>query len=131
MSGHEVFRMAPVFAIKCLAVTAGLSAVGYSDMPEQDRKRSWKYGLPGKFRIQEYKNGEVGVEYRTPSNRWTGSFPLFQKVFEGIEVAFRMFEEPEKAMEFINLHEYDICRSIIEINQGVALDLLTQVKAEF
>lgn len=86
VSGLEEIKKQPLMAIKSMVVTAGLASTAFSDVPELERERLFLYGRPGKFRIQEYSNGEVGVEYRTPSTRWTNDYAFAETVFEWAEV---------------------------------------------
>jgi hypothetical protein len=81
VSGVDGLMERPLDAIKSMVLTAGLAATAYSPVPDLERERLFLYGKPGKFRIQKYGNGEMGIEYRTPSTSWTASFPLAEKIF--------------------------------------------------
>lgn len=98
ISGSPFIKQFPVDAIKLLSITVGNFVVGHSTMPELDRERTFLYGKPGKFRIQEYPglfNGipdtDIGIEYRTPSNNWTINRRIPEEIQFWIEKAILEF----------------------------------------
>jgi len=106
ISGIPEIKEFPLPTIWSMILSAGLAAVGYSDVPELEKRRTFLYGRPDKFRNQWYPDGSVGVEYRTPSTRWTSSLDLAEKVFGwatiGIECLLQgklIFELKEKLMD--------------------------------
>ncbi len=56
--------------VRMCAVLFGNFVVANSVNTELVKMRSKYYGMPGKYRLQKYKNGQIGIEYRTPSNDW-------------------------------------------------------------
>lgn len=135
ISGVREIQDAPLVAIKCLALTAGLAAVAFSDVPKLEKMRTFRYGLPGKFRIQRYSGlfnnlpyTDAGVEYRTPSTRWTHSRDLAQKVFEwaGIGIQNLLVEGLFKDLsdEFV----LQSAKTIVKVEQKEALNLLSELE---
>lgn len=56
--------------VRMCAVLFGNFIISNSVNTELVKLRAKYYGMPGKYRFQQYKNGQIGVEYRTPSNDW-------------------------------------------------------------
>ena len=56
--------------VKLCAMTFGNFVIANMVHEDLVKLRSTYYGMPGKFRVQQYKNGQIGIEYRTPSNDW-------------------------------------------------------------
>lgn len=54
--------------VKVLDAYVGMISVAYWD----NNKRRELYGKAGAFRPKSYGNGWIGLEYRTPSNKWLG-----------------------------------------------------------
>ena len=69
-SGLNEFQEFPEPIIKLLAITVGNFCMANSPYPELEEQRVKNYGKPGRFRIQNYPNGDKGIEYRSPSNSW-------------------------------------------------------------
>jgi len=92
-------------AIKLMAICMGNYFIANSLYPDLEKQRALTYGRPGRYRIQKYKNGDSGLEYRTPSNSWL-SFPL-----SGYQEMFRM---AELAVHFLETERVDIIRSYLD-----------------
>lgn len=136
ISGSKQIIENPILAIQCLTISLGLAAVGYSDTPELDKKRTFLYGVPGKYRYQEYNElfnnipyTNVGIEYRTPSNRWTESFNHAKKVFEWAEIGIINLLEKGLGLELIPKIGEDSCDAVISCDQEKALQLLSFVES--
>lgn len=135
-SGFPGIEESPLQLVHSLAFTAGLAATAFSVNPEADKKRTYLYGKPGKFRVQKYgklwnkfPHTDVGIEYRTPSNAWTSNKNMAKKVFDwariGIEVLFS-----QKALEkLFDKMNKDVQRAIVSGNQNLATELLEAVNA--
>lgn len=134
VSGVKEIQDSPLIAIRSLALTAGLAAVAYSDTPDLDRERTFRYGLPGKFRIQNYGSlyndipySNSGVEYRTPSVRWTANYNLAQQVFSWAEIGIKNLLVGSLYNELSDEIIVEATHAIVEIDQTKALQLLSHV----
>lgn len=56
--------------VRNLAATVGLYCLAHARFKKQVIQRLNYFGMPGKYRRQEYPDGTFGIEYRTPSNDW-------------------------------------------------------------
>lgn len=135
VSGSSAIKEEPILAIQSLALTAGLAAVAFSDTPDLDKSRTFLYGRPGKYRAQKYSglfkdipNTDFGVEYRTPSNRWTHSFEHAENVFKWAEIGIRNLLEQGLGLELIDKIGKDVCDSIVNCDQVKAKELLSYVE---
>jgi hypothetical protein len=136
ISGVKEIQESPLIAIRSLALTAGLAATAYSDVADLERERVFRYGLPGKFRVQKYNGkfndiefSESGVEYRTPSVRWTSSRDIASKVFGWAEVGIQSLLIGGL---YDNLSEELVragIESIIKVDQEQALEVLKTVES--
>lgn len=136
VSGSEFIKNEPILAIQSLKMTAGLAAVAFSDVPELDKARTYLYGRPAKYRPQKYSslfNGiphtDFGVEYRTPSNRWTNSFEHAQEVFKWVEIGIKNLLEQGLGLELIEKIGKDASEALINCDQPKAKELLSFVEA--
>lgn len=134
VSGSKLFGEDPVLSVKALALTAGCAAILNSDVPDLDRMRTYLYGKPRKFRVQEYHNtpfGEeysVGIEYRTPSNRWCNSWEAAQDVFKWVEIGVHNVLETKLAVELTDRLGIMATDAIINANQELAGQVLQEVE---
>ena len=134
LSGAKVFQENPIDSIKTMAITIGNYVVGNSPYPDLERQRTFNYGKPGKFRVQEYGslfNGipytDIGIEYRTPSNTWTTS----PELSEGIEYwAYKALDilEQGRATDIINQFSEITVDSILSANQEQCLSVLNSLQ---
>jgi hypothetical protein len=86
---------------------------------ESEKLRAHYYGKPGKYRIQNYPNGDVGVEYRTPSNSWLSyDFRTFQKMLELSTLALS------------NLSNISVARDIIYEYAPETINAITKADSE-
>jgi hypothetical protein len=124
VSGMKEIEDAPLQAIKSMVLTAGLACTAFTDVPELEKERLFLYGKPGKFRIQSYPNGETGVEYRTPSTRWTDDKTLAEQVFSWAEIGMVSLLKGGLLAEIEKAIMAKAKKAIIEVNQPMAKELL-------
>lgn len=131
ISGSKAIKEEPLLAVHSLALTVGLAAVAYSDVPELDKERTYLYGKPGKYRIQRYGHNfnkfpytNVGIEYRTPSNRWTDNKDMAEQVFSWATIGIKILLEGGLVNELIDELREPVTKTIISANQADALDIL-------
>lgn len=110
ISGCENFRKKPLLAVKMCAFLLGNLVTFSSPMKELDHLRTYRYGKPGRFRLQEYGKKwnnldwtDIGIEYRTPSNAWTTDLSLGQRMAAAAQIIADFF-----------LPQNDIMESLIE-----------------
>lgn len=134
-SGVEEIKESPVIAVKCLALTAGLGAVIMSDVPHLERERVFRYGKPGKYRVQKYgklfneiPNTDVGIEYRTLSNRWTGSFEVASEVFRLAEFGINELLVKKGFSKISDDVIQEACEAITNFDQEKARQVLSVVE---
>lgn len=129
-SGIPEVETMPLIAIKSMAMTAGLAATAFSDMPDLERERIFLYGKPGKYRPQKYPNGEVGIEYRTPSTRWTENYSLAEQVFTWATVGIRSLLQGKLFSELEPVIMNDTRKAITEVDQPLAHQLLDFISSK-
>lgn len=136
-SGVEDIQKSPLIAIRSLALTAGLAAVAYSDVPDLERERTFRYGLPGKFRVQKYGSlfnnipfTDQGVEYRTPSVRWTSSMDIAQKVFGWAEIGINSLLIGNLYQDLPEELVRTGIESIVSVDQEKALEVLRVIESK-
>lgn len=136
ISGCSGFKDDPILAVQCQALTTGLAAISYSDTPELDHERTWMYGRPGKYRLQNYgKNNPfgpdyaVGIEYRTPSNRWASDWNIAERVFHWAEIGVEIFENGLGNTLLKDLTE-PVTKAILDADQKTAKELLAFVESK-
>lgn len=134
MSGSPMFLEDPNLAVQCQALTAGCAAVALSDVPDLERLRTFKYGIPGSFRVQNYgadnpfgKNYQFGLEYRTISCRWASNWDLAKEIHEWSVIGVEILENGLGAELVGNLSKYAV-NAILEGDQSLALEVLGEVR---
>jgi hypothetical protein len=126
-SGLEIFERRPLDVVRGLAFTAGICAMLYSDTPKEDKLRVYRYGKPGKFRVQHYSNGAVGIEYRTPSTRWTDNKELAQKIFEAAQYCFYELVPSGRVERIYSDMRDTLIAAFRGMNKSVLSDILKEV----
>jgi hypothetical protein len=127
-SGHPVFATAPITAIQLYALFAGNYSIANSPNPELDKLRAVYYGKAGKYRPQYYRDGSVGIEYRTPSNNWLNySEACFMGLVEMIEKAVFALENPTKALELLEKFANETLKAIGNADKERCKQLLEDV----
>lgn len=131
ISGSKFLKEDPIKAIKCLAMTAGLFAITNSDVPTLEKARTYLYGKPGKFRIQNYgddnkygKDYQIGIEYRTPSNTWTKTLEATRGIFQWAEIGIRNLLETSLGDTLIEEIAESSAKAILACDQKTAQELL-------
>jgi hypothetical protein len=107
LSGDPDITKYPIPFVRLLAIYLGNYGIINSDSLELEKDRAMYYGKPGKYRIQDYPNGEKGVEYRTLSNSWLNyNFDDFEFLFELVNTCLDLLKNKEegrkKLTEFLD-----------------------------
>jgi len=135
ISGSRDIKEIPVPAVKILAMTVGTFVTMHSPFPDLDRERTYLYGKPGKFRIQEYgslwnnvPDTDVGIEYRTPSNAWTTSSDIAKGLDDVIDYTVNtILPNRNLVKSLIEQYSENVCKAIIEGNAGLAEEIFNNV----
>jgi hypothetical protein len=135
LSGSPLFELEPILSVQCQALTAGCAAIAYSENPELDHARTFMYGRPGKYRIQNYgkynpfgPDYAVGVEYRTPSSAWAGNWKQAEQVFKWAEIGVELVESG-LGLELLPELTQPAVTAILEANVGLASDVLARIES--
>lgn len=128
LSGNRLMYENPRIAIQLLAITVGNFAIANSLFPEDEKLRVKTYGRPGRFRPQKYKNGDVGIEYRTPSNSWISlSLDKKEELFYLAELAGKIIKTPESAMSFIRKYLSNTIEAINNADMELSNEILETI----
>ncbi len=130
VSGLPEIADNPLPALASMIYTAGLASTAYTDVPKIEKKRIFLYGRPGKFRIQKYKNGEIGIEYRTPSTRWTANKDLAEKIFSWAETGMLYLFQGKLLEKIESKIREDAIKAITTVNQVLARELLSYIASQ-
>jgi hypothetical protein len=130
VSGMKELETQPLNAIKSMVLTAGLAATANSDVPNLERERIFLYGKPGKFRIQQYPNGAVGIEYRTPSTRWTENHDLAKQIFTWARIGMENLLHGGLLATIENKIMEEAKKAIVEVDQVAAKNLLAYIETQ-
>jgi len=129
VSGIPEFHSFPKESILFLATTVGNYCIANSPYPELEKKRVLTYGRPGRYREQFYPNGDIGVEYRSPSNSWT-SFSeeqmeeLFYFINRGCE--FLTKSRQDIIEKYLNPTIVAITQANIELAKSILNDIVKE-----
>jgi hypothetical protein len=126
ISGSNLFEIEPILAVKCLAITLGQAAIAFSDTPNLEHDRTFLYGRPGKYRVQHYGDGTIGIEYRTPSNRWTSDIDFAKKIFEWAQIGVDLLES-QLAVELVDELGEVSAQNIINTYQFGSQEVLNRI----
>jgi len=129
MSNVAEIDTEPLTVLRMMVLAAGLSAVAYSPVPDLEKERTYLYGRPGKFRIQNYPDGTHGVEYRTPSNSWTDNVNLAALIFEAIKIGVHKLLPEKRVDNLMTELQDDVITAILSCDQEKAKSLLSYVLA--
>ena len=132
-SGHPLFESDPILAIKIFAITVGLAASGNSPVPDLEARRTFLYGKLDKYRPQNYPDGSVGVEYRTPSNIWTGkgNEAVAEKLFYYADLAINsLMNQVDKAEKLVEELHSVTEKAILSCDQSKCKELLAYVESK-
>lgn len=110
--------------IKLLAIYVGVYCIAKSPFIDLEKLRTFKYGQPGRFRVQNYPSGITGIEYRTPSNYWTSNEEMINGVMKQSYKAYNKLQNPAAGMAIINEFLSPAVQVIQNCDQILAKDLL-------
>lgn len=91
----------PLPFIRLLAVTVGNLVIAKSIFPKEERQRAFHYGKPGRYRIQKW-----GIEYRAPSNSWISNIETTEEMFNAVEFAFYLLNNPKEGKQILKKYLY-------------------------
>jgi hypothetical protein len=110
VSGDEILYEEIIPAIKLMAITVGNYSIANSKFLEEEKIRGTTYGRPGRYRPQNYPNGDRGLEYRSPSNSWLN---YNQEEFNGI---FYWTEKMYDMLKFNKEKGYNAINDLLDIS---------------
>lgn len=122
---NELIKAYPVAYVKLLAIFCGNYAVSTSKFPDLERLRAWKYGQPGRYRIQHYPNKVVGVEYRTPSNNWISDLNIIEGMLEHARLAYEALKNNRN--DIIKEYLDSTVKAISDTNINLANQILSSI----
>jgi hypothetical protein len=122
---NELVNIYPVAFVKFLAIFCGNYAVANSKYPTLEHLRAWKYGQPGRYRIQKYPNKVVGVEYRTPSNNWISELSYIEGMLHHANLAYEALKN--KRSDIILDYIDDTIKAISDTNINLANQVLSSI----
>lgn len=124
----------PELLVYSLAFTAGLASVVFSDQHGLDRLRTYRYGKPGKHRVQRYgkkfnnlPDTEIGLEYRPLSNAWVANRELFNKLMYFANIGIDSLFLDNALSKFYYLRD-DVEKAITQHDVALATDLLAIIE---
>jgi len=128
-SGNDLMYENPRISVQLLAITVGNYVTLNSIYHEEEKLRVKTYGRPGRFRPQVYKDGSVGIEYRTPSNSWI-SFSLDKKeeLFSLSELVSKIIAEPKKCRDFIKTYLPSTIEAINSADKDLSEKILRSIQ---
>lgn len=141
VSGSPRFFEDYEFAVRCMAMTTGLAAIHYSDVPELEHDRTYRFGKPGRCRVQNYgdnnpygKPYQIGIEYRTASDRWVSDWNIAQQVFRWTEIGVNHLFETSLGTELLGGMlttelEQTATKAILNADQKTAGEILSYIES--
>lgn len=114
--------------IKLLAIYVGNYSVANSPYPELEKQRAFKYGQPGRYRIQNYPDGTTGVEYRSPSNVWVSQLDLIEGMFNQTYKAYELLHDPKVGKKVIDDYLPSTIQAIAEVNPELSKSILSSLE---
>jgi len=137
ISGSKNIAEDPHMAIACMVMTAGIAAIAFSDVPDLEKQRTWRYGIPGNFRTQNYgennpfgKKYQYGVEYRTPSATWLKSWSIAEPFLKWAEIGVKVLLEKGLGVELHKEIKQECIDTILSADQPKAHQLLAYVSSK-
>lgn len=134
---HPKIASDPHMALHCMVITAGVAATAFSDVPELEYLRTFYYGRPGKFRIQNYGKDnpygpeyQIGVEYRTVSARWAGVWEIAEQVLSWAEKGIQNLFSTSLGAELSEELSQDAVKAILNVDQNSARDILNYIDSK-
>lgn len=108
VSGIKNFQEKPLPSVRMFGMFIGNLVTFRSPQKELDHVRTYRYGRPGRFRIQEYGKlfedipwTDIGIEYRTPSNAWTTDISLARLMAETMQMVAEQVLPNDSLMEVL------------------------------
>lgn len=137
VSGSKFIENDPHMAIWCMMMTAGIAGIALSDVPELEKARTWRYGIPGNFRTQNYgddnpygREYQYGVEYRAPSATWLKSWSIAEPFLNWAEIGVKVLLEKGLGVELLKNIREEVIETILSANQPKANQLLAYVSSK-
>jgi hypothetical protein len=118
----------PLPTIRILAIMVGNYCIANSPYPELESLRAFRYGQPGKFRIQNYPNGVSGIEYRSPSNVWTANLDMMEGVFYWANRAYELVQNRDKAVVILNEYLDQTIMAFKNNDQSLSKSILSAIQ---
>lgn len=123
-----IFEDTYYHATRLMDILVGNTAVAFlrkSSEVEKEKARLKFYGRPGKIRLQDYPNGDKGIEYRTPSNFWLKDAKYSTLLLMMMECVFELINHPNDAVKFLDDTFYTKAPlNIVNFDQNSALKML-------
>lgn len=111
--------------VKLCAMLFGNFVIANAVNEKLVKLRATYYGMPGKYRIQQYKNGQMGIEYRTPSNDWLSfdeeKLQQMDSLVDVLYTLYKLGKNPKKL-----LLEKTV-RAIVNVDRELAAQTLEEV----
>jgi hypothetical protein len=128
----DLFESIFYHTTRLMDIIVGNTAVSLkrpSNLDDEDEKNRLKfYGRPGKIRLQNYPDGNKGIEYRVPSNFWLNSVTNAEIVFKLMNAVFNLSRYPNDATKFLTApYTEDAPRNIVSYNKKSANSLSMQI----
>lgn len=117
----------PMPMIKLLAITCGNYSISSSPYPELEKLRAFKYGQPGRYRAQNYPDGNIGIEYRSPSNVWSTDINTVEGMFYYAQKAYDYLKNPKKAVELMEEYLPQTITAIANVDQSLSHSILSSI----
>lgn len=142
VSGSPNFILDYEMAVRCMAMTTGLAAIFYSDVPELEHDRTYRFGKPGRCRVQNYgadnpygKSYQIGIEYRTASSRWASDWKIASEVFRWAEIGVNQLFETSLGNELLGDMlstelEKSATQAILNADQKTAGEILSYIESK-
>lgn len=113
----------PLPFTRLLAITIGNIVIANSNYLEEEKQRTHHYGKPGRFRVQPH-----GIEYRTPSNSWIQSLRTMEYMFEAVNYAFYLLQNPMEGKKVLKEYLFPTVKAISQADQKLAEELARKLQ---
>lgn len=124
---NELIKDYPRPMIRFMAICVGNICNAFSPYREEEKLRTFKYGQPGRFREQYYPDGNIGVEYRSPSNFWTTSLDITKEVFKWTNVAYELLNTPEVGKEVLGKYLTPTIKALQNADENLSKEILNDL----
>ena len=113
--------------IRLMAICVGNVCNALSPFREEEKLRTFKYGQPGRFRIQNYPDGNIGVEYRSPSNYWTTNLETTEEVFKWSNAAYELLNNPNTGLKVMKNYLTPTIKALQTSDQDLSKEILNDL----